>query len=106
MNITQKDWIDFLSFAGKKCLLVTYVEGHNKYKAECHDKKCPACTNVNSLEERLKSKFLKGVLCIKLIVEFFSRSNYNSQNFKTLLLLSFKQFMLYPETIGPVLINL
>ncbi|XP_034331871.1 uncharacterized protein [Magallana gigas] len=43
-----------LHLDGKKCLLVTYVEGHNKYKAECHDEKCPNCTNANSLEERMK----------------------------------------------------
>lgn len=43
-----------LHLDGEKCLLVTSVQGYNVYKADCHDKKCPACTNANSLEERLK----------------------------------------------------
>lgn len=43
-----------LQLDGEKCLQVTYVVEHNKYKADCHDKKCPNCINANSLEERLK----------------------------------------------------
>lgn len=43
-----------LHLDGEKCLLVTSVQGYNEYKADCHDKKCPTCTNANSLEERLK----------------------------------------------------
>lgn len=70
MNVTQKSLIDFLSFAGEKCLLVTIVDEHKKYHAECHDKKCPICTNANSLEERLKSKFYVKEFYVNYLVEF------------------------------------
>eukprot|EP00105_Crassostrea_gigas_P000388 XP_011412182.1 PREDICTED: uncharacterized protein LOC105317280 [Crassostrea gigas] len=43
-----------LHLLGEKCLLVTIVDEHKKYHAECHEKKCPICTKANSLEERLK----------------------------------------------------
>lgn len=52
----------FFYYEGKDCPRVIHVELRgfpNKYKVECHENECQECSDSDSIDTRLSSRYIK-----------------------------------------------